>query len=254
MTGLPGDLSTLALFASRFVEFFPSPGGAVVGGLAGILAFMAGGTIAGRLRRRGWRDGDTRKIFHVVIFTTASLLRLFAGIGPVAVFGTIVFCGVLLAVRRGEGDLVFEAMARQSDRPRRGLHVVVPLIATALGGVTAHLVAGPLAAPVILVGGWGDAVGEPVGIRWGRHRFRVPTIAGVTATRSVEGTTAVWLASCLAAFLGLWGLGYAPAEALGAAAIVGTTATAVESISPHGLDNFTILVASAFVIRIIVPV
>jgi len=38
--------------------------------------------------------------------------------------------------------------------------------------------------------GWGDAVGEPVGTRFGRHPYRVPSLAGVPATRTLEGSLA----------------------------------------------------------------
>lgn len=244
-----GGLPSAAEATSRLSDFFASPPEVLLGAAVGALAFWVGGSAAGALRRRGWRDGDTRKIFHVIIFTTAGLLRIQADIGVVAAYGAVVFLGVLLAVRRGEGDLVFEALARQSDRPRRGLHVVLPLVATALGGVTAHIVAGPLAAPVLLVGGWGDAVGEPVGIRWGRRRFRVPTLGGVRATRSLEGTAAVGLASCVAAYVGLVGCGYPPPEAFRMALALGGAATVVESVSPHGLDNFTILAVCAGLVR-----
>lgn len=246
---MSGEPVPWALAASRLAELFAAPHEVFFGAMVGAVAFWGGGALAGQLRHAGWRDGDTRKIFHILIFTTAGLLRLHAGIGEVAAFGSVVFLGVLAAVRRGEGDRLFEALARQGDRPRRGLHVVLPLLATALGGVTAHLVAGPLAGPVLLVGGWGDAVGEPVGIRWGRRRFRVPTIGGVRATRSLEGTAAVCLASCVAGYAGLVGLGYPPSEAFRMALALGGTATVVESVSPHGLDNFTILAVSAFLVR-----
>ncbi len=213
--------------------------------MLGAGTFAVAAWVAATLRRRGWRDGDTRKIFHFVIFTTAAALRFGAGIGPLVAYGAVVAGCIIVSVWRGDGDPLFEALSRQSDRPRRGLHVVVPLCATAVGGIAAHLLAGPLAPVAILVGGWGDAVGEPVGIRWGRHRFRVATLGGVPATRSVEGTTAVLAASLAAACLGYWLLGFPPAAIPARAAIVAVAATVVESISPHGLDNFTVMAVAA---------
>jgi phytol kinase len=231
------------------LDLIPSPGEALRGAAMGAAAFAVAASLAAGLRRRGWRDGDTRKIFHFVIFTTAAAVRVSADIGVVAAYGAVVATAILVCVWRGEGNPLFEALARQSDRPRRALHVVVPLCATAAGGVTAHLLAGALAPVAILVGGWGDAVGEPVGIRWGRHRFQVPTVGGVRATRSVEGTAAVLLASFAAAWAGYTFLGVPHADAAARAAAIALVATAVESGSPHGLDNFTVMAASAAACR-----
>jgi dolichol kinase len=69
----------------------------------------------------------------------------------------------------------------------------------------------------------------------------------VPATRSVEGTTAVLAASFAAACLGYWLLGFAPEAFLGRAAAVSLAATIVESISPHGLDNFSVMAIAAAV-------
>lgn len=202
-----------------------------------------GGALAAALRARGVRTGDTRKVFHFTIFTSAGLLRLSGPIGGVVAFGCVVAAGVVAAVLRGDGDPLFEALARPTDAPRRRLHVVVPLCATAVGGVCAHWVGGGAAAAAYLVGGWGDAVGEPVGIRWGRRRYRVPSLGGVPAHRSVEGTAAVLLASWAGAWLGLAASG-APAPALAALAVA-VVSPAVETATPHGLDNLTVMLAAA---------
>ena len=240
----------IAHLIASLAALFPDPADAIRGGALGLLLFVAAGTGAGKLRRMGWRDGDTRKIFHFAIFTTAALTRALLGIGAVSAYGAVVFLGVIVAVRRGEGDLVFEALARQSDRPARGLHVVLPLIATALGGITTHLVGGPWSAAALLVGGWGDAVGEPIGIRWGRRKYTVPSFGGVRSVRSIEGTTAVFAASWLAAIIGLTLIGVAPLAAIGAGLATALAATAIESYSPHGTDNFTVMAIAALVLRL----
>jgi phytol kinase len=88
-----------------------------------------------------------------------------------------------------------------------------------------------------LAAGWGDAIGEPVGARWGRHRYRVPSLAGVAATRSWEGSAAVFAVATLGSTIALAGVGGAPwwgGFACGAAAAF------VEGISNHGLDNLTV--------------
>jgi len=187
----------------------------------------------------------TRKIFHFVIFTMAGALQLFVGLPGVVVFGSIVSVAVLWALYRGDNFPFYEAMARPSDRPCRTLFILVPFITTALGGVLGNLLFPRVAFVGYLVCGWGDALGEPIGTRWGRHRYSVPSLGGVRATRSLEGSTAVFLGGCFAAFAGLYFAG-APARTSAYVALAAGVAGAfAEAISTHGLDNLTVQLAAA---------
>ncbi len=154
---------------------------------------------------------------------------------------------VLWSVSRGEGHPLFEALARDTDRPRRGLFVVLPLVTTAVGGLVSAIVAGPFATVGYLVAGWGDAIGEPVGVLWGRHTYRVPSLGGVPARRSWEGTAAVLVVSTLAALLALVAIGLRPWAAAHVAVAVGVVAATVEAVSHHGTDNLTVQLAASLV-------
>lgn len=191
------------------------------------------------------RTPYTRKIFHFLIFTTASIFQFRFGLPLVVLFGSIVSAFVLAAVLIGKGFVFYEALARESDRPYRSLFVVVPLTTTALGGLLINLLFPQFAFIGYLVGGWGDAVGEPVGTRWGRHRYAVPSLMGVPAQRSLEGSAAVALVSTAVAFGGLYLLQYPVSTVLTTALLCGLGSTAVEAISNHGLDNLTMQVAAA---------
>lgn len=231
--------------ASLLAPFLPAP--ALVAWLAPVAAVYAAAAAAvvGRLRMRGMRTAYTRKLFHFAIFTVAGLIQVWAGLPGVVVFGSVVTLLVLFALWRGDGFPFYEALARPTDAPHRSLFIVIPLMTTALGGVVANLVAPAYAAVGYLVCGWGDAIGEPVGSRWGKHRYRVPSLAGVAATRSLEGSTAVLIAGTLAALLGLLLQGFTPTDALLIATAAGVAGTAAEAVSHHGLDNFTVQVAAA---------
>ena len=151
---------------------------------------------------------------------------------------------VLLAVTRGSGFPFYEALARPSDAPHRTLSILIPLATTALGGVLGNLLFSTFAPVGYMVTGWGDAVGEPVGTRWGKDRYRVPSLAGVIATRSLEGSGAVLLAGTAAAALALFGMGYSASVSVGVGATCGASGAAVEAFSNHGLDNLTVQVAT----------
>ena len=119
------------------------------------------------------------------------------------------------------------------------------LISTGAGGVLAHLLAGQAAVVSYLVGGCGDALGEPIGIRWGKHPL--PLRSKLLGRRTVEGSLGVLAGSFVAAMGGLLLLGVGPVSAGMRAAVIAPVVTMVEAISPRGTDNFTIQVTTALV-------
>ncbi len=210
-----------------------------------LYAAFAGG-FAGWLRTKVQvRAPYTRKIFHFLIFTTAGILHLAGGLPLVALFGGLTALVVLYAVWRGDNFPFYEAMARLTDAPRRSLFILVPLGTTAAGGLLSNLMFGPFAVVGYLVGGWGDAIGEPVGTAFGKHRYKVPSLGGVAATRSFEGSAAVLAMGVGAACLALWLGGYGAGTILMVGLACGVAGALVEAVSNHGLDNLTIQIAAA---------
>jgi len=205
---------------------------------------FAAAFLAGWLRSREVRVAYTRKVFHFVVFSVAAAVHGVWGLPATNVYGGTIALLVLAAVWAGDGNAFYEALARDSDRPHRTLFIVVPLVMTAAGGLASALVAGPYASVGYLVAGWGDAVGEPVGSRWGRHRYKVPSLGGVPAERSLEGSAAVFLAAWLAATVALIGLGAGPGLVWVAFACAALGALA-EALSNHGLDNLTVQLAAS---------
>jgi phytol kinase len=204
------------------------------------------GSLAGRLRtRRGVRAPYTRKLFHFGIFTMAAVVQVLWDAAGVVVFGSVVALVVLYTVWRGEGYALYEALARPGDAPHRSLFILVPLATTAVGGLLSNLFFAHYAFVGYLVCGWGDAAGEPVGTRWGRHRYTVPSLAGVRATRSLEGSAAVLLLGTAAAFVGLLAGGFEPAPAAAIASAAGAAGAVTEAFSSHGLDNLTVQLGAA---------
>ncbi|HEX6559304.1 MAG TPA: hypothetical protein VF021_07570 [Longimicrobiales bacterium] len=203
-------------------------------------------TLVGYLRLiQGVRTAYTRKIFHFSIFTAATIVHLLWHLPGVTVLGVVVTSFVVYAVVRGDGFPLYEALARPTDAPHRTLFVAVPLLTTMLGGIATNIFFPATAYIGYLVCGWGDAVGEPVGSRWGRHTYRVPSLSGVPATRSVEGSGAVFIVGWLAAGIGLYASHATPQHSLLVGLAAGLAGALVESVSNHGLDNFTTQVAAA---------
>ena len=206
----------------------------------------AAAAFVGWLRvRRNVRTPYTRKTFHFLIITATLAVQLLWGLGGVVTYAGVISLFVLYACWRGDGFAFYEALARPTDEPHRTRYIIIPLATTALGGGLANLFFPAFAHVAYLSVAWGDAVGEPVGTRWGRHRYRVPSLFGVPATRSMEGSAAVWLATTTAAAVALVLSGEDPLHALGAAGVIGTAGTVAEAVSHHGLDNLTIQLVTA---------
>jgi len=202
--------------------------------------------LAGRLR-----IGDARKINHAMVLVggaawfSDSMRRIDEASCIAAVVS--LFLLILLACRfprLGPFRYIFAGYARPEDAPHEALHVWVSW-AAAIGGLLAlELLAGPVVARQgALMLGVADALGEPIGSRFGRRWFHVPNLVrGRRARRSMEGSLAV---ACGAALVLTWCL---PAEGVETAAAVllgGLAMAGVEAASPHGLDNLTMPLGGA---------
>lgn len=210
-----------------------------------VLALIAG-TWVGQLRtQQNLPVAYTRKLFHVAIFTTAGIMHLWGGLSRVLIFGTTVFLYILFVVMKNDSYPPYRALAREKDAPHETLFILIPLITTALGGVVTNLFFLRYAYVGYIVSGWGDAVGEPVGARWGKHRYHVPSLAGVPAERSWEGSLAVMFMGTAGAAIALNIDNIDPVTALGTGLACGIVGALVEAISNHGLDNLTVQIAAA---------
>lgn len=212
-------------------------------------------SLAGWLQvSRDWPTGYTRKLYHFAIFFSAAAVQVTGGLPLVFVFGSGVSLPILYAVLRGENHPWYEAMAREQDRPHRTLLIVIPYFATLTGGLVTNLFFAGAATIGYLVAGIGDALGEPVGTRFGRHRYRAITLTGFWSYRSVEGSMAVFSGAGLATAIGLVVTG--PGDMLPSAVLlvfgIALSATLVEAISPRGWDNFFLQVVPAWLVWMVV--
>lgn len=187
----------------------------------------------------------TRKIFHFLIIPVAAIVQVYWGLGGTVVYGTLVSTIVLVAVCWEDGLPFYEALARPKDAPRQSLFIIVPLVMTGLGGVLSNLFFGSMSTVGYWVCGFGDAVGEPVGARYGDHPYEVPSMAGIPAERTLEGSAAVFIAGSFAAILALFLGGHEPATAFQVGIACGAVSCVTEAFSNHGLDNLTLQLAGS---------
>ncbi len=245
-------METGTKFIPFFTDNFPSLQNVAIGVPFSLLWTVICLIIAGWLKSRGMRTGYTRKVFHFLIFITVVLLQWLWGTPVVLVFGTMCSLVVFYAVFRGAGNILYEAVAREKDEPRRSWFVILPWLTTLVGGVVTNVYFGPMAIAGYLVTGMGDAIGEPVGTRWGRHLYKVYSMSAVRATRSLEGSLAVFGVSLLALVITVlifpW-LGDSPYWFLKSVAIA-LLSTVTEALTPHGWDNLTMQVVPAALVTL----
>lgn len=98
---------------------------------------------------------------------------------------------------------------------------------------------------------WGDAMAAIVGRRYGHYRF---TIGG--RTRSLEGSLAMLFWSWVSTSLALFAMPYFAARppinwmlALIYGAAIAIVSTVVEALSPWGIDNLTVPIATALALQ-----
>lgn len=196
------------------------------------------GTAAWLRCRRGVHIGYTRKVFHFLIFGSSVVIQLGWGTPMLCLFGGAVSLVILLAVLLGDGNPLFEAIARPTDAPYRTYYVVVSYLATLMGGLLANIFFGNLAVTGYLVAGLGDALGEPVGTRFGKHPYCLALWRKGVPRRTLEGSLAVGLGSAVAASLAAVLLHVPFAAPLLVASVgLGFVSALVEAAAPHGWDN-----------------
>lgn len=227
----------------------------VVGFVAAVVVVWQ---VAGRLKQGGRvLAGDARKLNHVAALCGGAVM--FGWLPePVArascYAGMAVAFGLLLVMCSCRDRPLFRTMfagyARESDAPYEAFHVWYSWFVSIVGLVVLDQCFRDMTITrtSALVLGLADGVAEPVGVRWGRHRYRVPSLTGSRPVfRSWEGSAAVFLATVLVLVTAR--------DAAPAAVVLLTAAvvTVVEAVSPHGLDNLTISLSVGVVLSLTEP-
>ncbi|MGQ4913301.1 MAG: hypothetical protein ACP6IU_00985 [Candidatus Asgardarchaeia archaeon] len=192
------------------------------------------------------RTNYTRKIIHMLLFLIGWCIGFFIGFSYLIIYGVAIALVGIPIVILGEGNPLYEAVARPEDNPNRSLFLILPYITSVLGALCLRFLVFDYYFIGILVAGVSDAVAEPIGVRYGHHRYRVPSVSTKVSYRSIEGSFAVFTSAMVITFLFTVGVfNINPVIAYFVSLISGLFTAIVEAISPHGLDNFTVQLSSA---------
>jgi dolichol kinase len=211
-----------------------------------LVAYLAGLLVV----YRGVKVNYTRKINHFALFFLPMFLAPYFDFRQtlwttVLTGGAVMaMIGVYAAPIRSRLPLLptmFASFDRPEDRPYTllwlqtqilaGYAVIIPLAWLFAQRGMPELMLIP-----ILINGVGDGLAEPVGVRWGRHHYRVRALnGGRVYTRSLEGSACVLVVGVLTILL-FHGSLTAPQFWL-ALAVVPLAMTLAEAFSPHTWDT-----------------
>ncbi len=136
---------------------------------------------------------------------------------------------------------MFAAFDRPEDRPHTLKWLFTQYLATYLVALPlwllfkkqGHTEAIPI---IILINAVGDGLAEPVGVTWGKHKYKVKALfTKTTFTRSLEGSFCVYAVSVLALFV--YRDGFTTDQFIAAVIGVPIVATLAEAKSPHTWDS-----------------
>lgn len=204
----------------------------------------------------------TRKVMHILYFVWPQLLDteilkfhktiLTELWNVVIVFLALITMLEPIRKRGALFEFLFKAVDRPEDRPYTNFwfisQLAVSIVIIATMSVffqyvdKENLVFVPLIVLVI-----GDGLAEPVGVRFGRHKYTVKGLFIETEyERSIEGSLCVW-ASALVAIV-IYYVNFSKPSITFALCLLPPLSTFVEAASPHTWDNPSILLVGYIVL------
>ncbi len=224
------------LFINQFSEFI----------LIHVIVFLEGLLVL----KYNWKVNYTRKINHFFVFFSPYLLKLIfpfeeslytqiiialVGLSTLAIYIRPIRDNIKIV------GVMFAAFDRPEDRPHTLKWLFTQYLATYIVAIPlwllfdriGHTEAIPI---IILINAIGDGLAEPVGITWGKHKYKVKALFTRTKyTRSFEGSACVFIVSFLA--IAAYYNSFTPVQLIAAFISVPIVATMAEAKSPHTWDS-----------------
>jgi len=150
---------------------------------------------------------------------------------------------------------MFAAFDRPEDRPHTLRWLFTQYLATYLVALPlwllfkrqGHTEAIPI---IILINAIGDGLAEPIGVTWGKHKYRVKALfTKDTFTRSYEGSVCVFVVAIIAIIV--YRNSFSQAQFIMALATVPIVSTLAEAKSPHTWDSPFIFAATGMNLALI---
>ena len=216
------------------------------------------------VKRKGIKVNYTRKINHFALFLSTPIayeLIPYERNATNLVWGVVLTFAALAVyaypIRRRIPVIatMFLSFDRPEDRPYTLLWLITQFIASylvliPLGYYLYSIDRGYLLLIPILINGLGDGLAEPIGVRFGKHRYQTRALFSQrTYTRSLEGSACVFVSAVLAILL--FADQFSQLQLVIALTLIPPIMTLTEAISPHTWDSpFLYLIGGLLVIGV----
>ncbi len=202
------------------------------------------------VQRHGIRVNYTRKINHFAIFFLPIILGIVFVydkspatkiLGLIIAISTLVIFIQPFRERSGIIRTMFLSFDRPEDRPHTlrwlsSQYIVAALVIVPLVMYLASVRLEALAMIPLLINGLGDGLAEPVGVRFGRHKYNVRALFSDTIyQRSLEGSLCVLITGILSIFA--FSHLFTFPQFMAALLTVPLATTFAEAYSPHTWDT-----------------
>ncbi len=237
----------LAFFQNQTVEFI----------LLHVIAFFEGLMVI----KGGVKVNYTRKLNHFFVFFLPFIIKIYIPFEEnlltmllMVVISLATFLIYIKPIRtriRLFGTM-YAAFDRPEDRPHTMKWLFTQYLATYVVAVPLYFYFHSINMPqllliIILVNAIGDGLAEPVGVRWGRHKYRVKALfTKQTYTRSIEGSACVFITAVLV-LLGFKDI-FTANQFIAALLLFPIAVTLAEAYSPHTWDSPLIFLIGGLVL------
>ncbi|AIQ12426.1 diacylglycerol/polyprenol kinase family protein [Paenibacillus durus] len=213
------------------------------------------------------RVNYARKIVHFMSFITPMAIEVIVKSStgynaPIFIVGLLLNCLIMLIYIKPirEKSVFVQRMFTSFDRPEDRPHTLLWLNTQLVAGYIVlapcflffqSIGYGTLAFIPVLINGLGDGLAEPVGIRFGKHKYRVNALfTKKKYTRSIEGSLCVFLSAVL--LLLVFSSSFTGIQLIVALLVLPIAMTLAEAFSPHTIDTpFILIVGYAFLYMIL---
>ena len=163
-------------------------------------------------------------------------------------FGFIVSCFIYYALLKRKTSRLYLALARESDHPNSTLYIIIPYLATVLGGILINFYFPNYVILGYLICGIADASGEVIGTKFGKRFYEVKLFNIHASLKSIEGSSSILTISLVIySVYTIITFQYLSLLIIFHIFLASIIVTVTEIFTPKGFDNLTIQVISVIV-------
>lgn len=199
--------------------------------------------------KHNWKVNYTRKINHFFVFFSPYAIKLIFPFQEtlctqiiIALVGLATLSIYIVSIRQNVKivAVMFAAFDRPEDRPHTLKWLFTQYLATYIVAIPLWIIFDKMNHQeaimiIILINAVGDGLAEPIGVTWGKNKYKVKALfTSNTYTRSIQGSACVFVTGLIV--VALFHNYFSSTQFIISLFAVPTVATLAEAKSPHTWD------------------